>query len=246
MPKAFTGRVQAVKAQELAEPNSILIFGHPKRGKTTLAGSIADVAGFDNVLHIDLEDGSAPLAAPYPNIDVLRPSSVDELTDALNELKTSVDDEGFADAMGYQAVILDTVSTLQKWVLDEYLAKHPTKSGKTDYDGWAYWGDYVMDVMWELHRLPALGITTYHTKIELNELTKEIWTSPKISGGARFSVASVPDLVGYLDVDNKGERVFTVTPKKSMQTGSRYESVLPGALAAPTMSDIFAAIRGEE
>lgn len=239
------GGFEIVKAEALAEPASMLIFGHPKRGKTTLAGSISAVPGFNRVLDIDLEKGSAPLAHMYPNVDVVRPEfgDSDAVAAILNELATSVDKDGYLDSMGYDAVILDTVSTLQNWVLDAYLKLHPTKTGKPDFDAWAYWQRYAMDTMWDLHNMSAVGISLYHTKVEQNELTKEIWTSPYIQGSARFSVASVPDLVGYLDVTGQGARTFQVTPRKSMQTGSRFEDVLPETINDATMVGIYNAIR---
>lgn len=234
------------KAEATAEPNSILIFGHPKRGKTWLAGSIAEVPGKSKVLHIDLEMGSAPLGRWFPDIDVIRPPRGDSnaVADIINQLKESVDADGYADSGGYDVVILDTVSTLEKWVLDAYNSAHPTKSGKTDFDGWDYWKNYVLDLMWDLHYLTALGISLYHTKVTQNELTKTIWTSPSINGSAKFSVASVPDVVGYLDVNGSGARTFGVVPKTSMQTGNRFEEVLNGVLVDPDMKTIFELIRG--
>ena len=236
LPTSIAG-FDIMDASETNEPNSILVFAHPKRGKTTLAGSLIEVEGFNNVLHIDLEKGSGAMARQYPGVKVIRPplGNATAVAEILNEI--------YADpfGLGFDAVIVDTVSTLQKWVKTEWKDKH---GGKMEFDGWDFLGEYIMDTMWQLHDMYPLGISLYHTKIDQNETTKQVWTVPYIQGSARHSIASVPDMVIAIDINGKGERVLQMVPKTTMMTGSRYEDVLPANLTgAVTMSTLFDAIR---
>lgn len=88
-PKAVTvGGMSVNKVTELFEPNSIMIFGHPKRGKSSMAASIIDVEGFKKVLVIDLERGAKAFARTYPNVDVIEipQGDVDALDDVVEDL----------------------------------------------------------------------------------------------------------------------------------------------------------------
>jgi hypothetical protein len=229
--------LELTEASELAEPNSIMLFGHPKRGKTTLAGSIRDVEGFNNVLHIDLERGSAPLAKRWPDIKVIRPNNTTEVGDIINALTAS------ENSLGFDAVILDTISTLGQWYKEEWIAKNHPKSGKMELQGWDDWGDYALQTMWDLHNMYALGISTYHMKVEQNDITKQVWTVPMIQGRARYSVASVPDIVIGLDIAPSGQRALQLVPKATQTTGSRYEDVLGNLTGDANAVTIYDAIR---
>ena len=56
------GGVEVRPVIEVIEPDSIMIMGHAKRGKSTLAASISEVEGFEKNLFIDLERGSKAFA----------------------------------------------------------------------------------------------------------------------------------------------------------------------------------------
>src|SRR4051812_45121235 len=122
IPTAIAG-FDIMDASETNEPNSILCFAHPKPGKTTLAGSLIEVDGFTNILHIDLEKGSGAMARKYPGVKVIRPpmGSASAVAQIINE----INDDPYG--LGFDAIIVDTVSTLQKWIKTEWKDSHGGK-----------------------------------------------------------------------------------------------------------------------
>ena len=57
------------KASEVGIPRSILLFGPPKRGKSTCAASILDVPGYERTLVIDVEGGASAISEWYPEAE---------------------------------------------------------------------------------------------------------------------------------------------------------------------------------
>jgi hypothetical protein len=238
--------IPITKAQELEEPNSILLFGRAKIGKSTLAASISEVSGYERVLHIDLEQGSVAFAHRYPNVDVLQIpyGDVEMLTNVVNDLY-------YTELGGrYDAVIVDTMSTGQDWLIS-YLSGSPgltvgESTRKLEFDGWAKVETWTMEMMWHLHHMAPLGITCYHLKDNQTALTKEVLTVPKIKGQSQFSVANVPDIVARLyvvDTNDGPARLVDMSPKESKSGGNRFENLPTGPLADVTLPLVWQYIR---
>lgn len=237
------GGIVVTKAETLIEPNSIMIYGRPKYGKSTLAASIAAVSGFDKVLCIDLEKGATAFSRSYPSVDVVNIPylNISKLEDVIEALVDS------PDALGYDAVILDTLSTAQQWVVTKMREARGGK--KLDYDGWDTVAHWTMQLMWDLHHMAATGISLYHLTTKENELTKEIWTLPKLQGSAKDSVASVPDLIIHLRiVDSKKEgpvRVADFVPHENITSGNRFDWLPQVPIGNADMELLYSYIRGE-
>jgi len=222
----------------MGEPKSILIYGLPKRGKTTLACSIIDVEGFEHVLHLDAEEGGGAAAFNYPNVDSVQLHSGSEWDDVMKALEANT--EGIADY--YDAVIVDTLSTIQRWVTDELAG-----GKKPEFDDWSGTYDFMMQGMWIMHRMKPLGITLVHTFTREDKATETVWTKPWVQGSSKDTIGNVPDLLGYLDVRSAAggrlNRTLLLEPRETQIVGNRYEHILPKIMTNPTMSDIYAAIR---
>lgn len=237
------GGIVVKQAEQLTEPNSIMIYGRPKYGKSTLAASIADVKGFKRVLCIDLEKGATAFSRSYPSVDVIEIPylGVSKLEDVIEELADS------SDTLGYDAVILDTMSTAQQWVVSKMREARGGK--KLDYDGWDTVANWTMQMMWDLHHMAATGISLYHLTTKENELTKEIWTLPKLQGSAKDSVASIPDLIIHLRVvDSRKDgpvRVADFIPHENVTSGNRFDWLPQAALGNVDMPLLYGYIRGE-
>ena len=228
------GGLSIKRVTEDNEPHSMLFFGMYKRGKSSLACSISDVAGFERVLVIDCEDGLVgDVAANYPDVQRVRISSALEYQNVMTDLMEQQDD--------WDAVIMDTLSTYQRWLTYELAG-----GKKPEFDHWAQTYDVLMQHMWDFHNMKPLGITTVHTQTKQNELTKEIWTMPYVQGAAANTLGVVPDIVGYINVNGAGKRTLQLTPKPTMTTGNRFESFLPDKMDDPTMSDLYALIRQQQ
>jgi len=206
------------KAEALTEPNSVMLYGRAKTGKSTLAASISEVEGYERVLHIDLEKGSTAFARRYPNVDVVQIPymDIDTFNNVIDELYST------ELALQYDAVIVDTMSTAQEWAIMSF----GHGGTKLDFEGWRKIGEWTMDTMWQLHYMRPLGISSYHLTDKQIQLTKEIWTLPKISGASQYSVANVPDIVTrlYIVDGNDGPmRVADFMPRESKIGGNRFD-----------------------
>ncbi len=222
----------------MTEPNSMLIYGLPKRGKTSLACSIIDVKGFDRVLLLDAEEGGNAAAFDYPDVDRAQLTCGQDWDDAMKALEANTD--GIADY--YDAVIVDTLSTIQRWVTDEV-----SGGRKPEFDDWASTYTYMMQGMWIMHRMKPLGITLVHTLTRESKVDEKVWTKPWVQGASADTIGNVPDILGYLDVraaaGGKLNRTLLLEPKETQIVGNRYERILPKTMINPTMSVIYDAIR---
>lgn len=236
------GEVRITRAAQLKRPKSMLLFGEPKRGKSTFAASICKVPGIDKVLMVDIDRGSSAIASDYPEIEVaeLTRGDIAGFQKFWNNLVAE-------DGMDYDAIIVDTVSILQKWKV-----KSLPKA-----DGFARWeavGDWTEDLMWDLHNMSPIGISTFHTEManvmrgaEDNSYVKLL---PSIQGAAKRSIGAIPDLIGFCDVeevdeddkdyDENSPLLYTVRlkPSEETNTGNRFNK-LPAVLGNPSMKRLF-------
>lgn len=226
------------KASAMIEPNSILLYGKAKIGKTRLAGSIIDVSNYERVLLVDCEKGGSTLNRAYPNVDVVNIDYMDAkmLTttlDTINEDPTGA---------GYDCVIVDTLSTAQNWIL-----RAITKGKKAEFDHWSAFGEGFMDMVWQCHHAKPMYIFNFHQMTVENKLTGEIETHPFVKSAAKNSIANVSDIVAHMKpqmINGQAERVVRLGISTSADSGNRIEE-LPDALVNPDMSTIFSYIRGE-
>lgn len=233
---------EVTKAEALIEPSSILLYGRPKVGKSYCAASISEVPGYERVLHIDLERGSVAFASRYPNVDVLHVPYLDvgAFTDIINALQ----DEEVASQ--YDAVIVDTMSTAQDWYLEALSDQFA--NARTRFEAWRLVGEWTMQIMWQLHHMKPLGISLYHLQVRETELTKEVWTLPKIKSSAAHSIAAVPDIIGQLYIvdGNQGpERVANFAPRESQAGGNRFDHLPDQPLADIDLPLLWQYIRHE-
>ena len=111
------------KAQAMKEPNSMILFGRPKTGKTTLAASMVDVPGYERGLIIDCEMGVTAIASNYPTVDVITipQQDVTAFNDVINALRDDTDGIGSY----YDWVCVDTMSTIARWGAKKLIASMP-------------------------------------------------------------------------------------------------------------------------
>lgn len=248
MAKFDLASFQPKKAAEVGEPRSILLFGPPKRGKTTCAASIVEVPGYERVLVIDVEGGAAAISDHYPNVDVV-------------EVRTAEDFDGLVVALvkgelveptsgePYQCVIIDTLDKAQERKLD-WFEKQPeatTKSGAKDtLYKWGAIKAWMTRLADALHMAPFLTIFVAHVMDDKDEKTGRVTQTVAIGGSAKQTFPATPDIVGYYDIEKvkeDGKMItrrmidFTVTDKRV--TGQRYAGKLDGKIVDPTMTKVY-------
>lgn len=108
----------------IVEPKKLVIFSHPKIGKTSL------VASLPNSLIIDLEDGSEYYECASINVKKLALEQGKTLLEILSEVKTSLV-EAKSKGVSYDFIILDTTTVLEQIARDLALSLYKnTNIGK--------------------------------------------------------------------------------------------------------------------
>lgn len=237
-------KYEVKKASKMGSPNSMLIFGPAKKGKSYLAASICKVPGFERVLFIDVEGGSAAIADDFPEVDVVLADTAKTFTAVLEDLLNGKLEH--ADGP-YQVVIVDTLDKAQERQLEVY-ATSPQRmvNGKEDgYFKWAAIKTWTAKIGDLLHMAPFLTIWVAHEDDHAEEGGPTI-TTVLLGGKSRLTFPSIPDIIGHftvarVEVDGvkADHRVIDFTVSSKMISGQRYGDKLDGKFVDPTMVKIF-------
>jgi phage nucleotide-binding protein len=198
----------------VANPNlKVLIYGEPGTGKTTFCGSAS------NTLLIDVERGSIVLKDH--KLDVLEYVSftqIDKLVDFL-----VADDPAFAK---YDIIAFDSLSELQRRVLDSQLDTTSKATGvKTYKASWDHYGpntQMLRELMSRFRDIPNKNlIVTAQSKLDKDETTGIAFVRPDLTPKLSATITAMFDIVMYIKIDSKGNRVGQVQPTKTVVAKSR-------------------------
>lgn len=217
------------KAEALNKPKSILIYGDAGRGKTWLAASISEVAEYGPVLLIDAEGGASAIARDWKDVDVI---SVEK-----HEQFQSVIDGLLVGNHKYKTVIIDTIGVVMDRAEKFFGEKPENKNNK-----FGRWGDlknWANEVFRALHTAPFVSILLAHALDDKDETTGAVKTTAMLPGSFKSTLPSIPDIVGYLAVENTEEgpqRVLVVGQSERLVTKNRFG--LPPKIYQPSMKKI--------
>jgi phage nucleotide-binding protein len=186
------------KAQTAREHVNMLIYGKSGVGKTQLAGSADAVPWMRKVLVIDVEGGSMTLSHSYPEVDVIRVKSWNQIADLYEELKAGNHD--------YRTVIVDSLTEAQKFNMSAVMAKRilerEAKGEEQDPDvpDMRAWGKNIEQIRKFVRAFRDLEMNTIFTalvKEDKNQRTGLIERKPYLSGKLADEVAAFLDIVVY-------------------------------------------------
>lgn len=222
------------KAEALNMPKTILLYGDPKRGKTWLAASAAEVKEMSPVLLIDVEGGGSAIARDWKDVDVINVTTHEQLNAVINELLTVQHD--------YKTVIIDTLGVAMDRAEKFFGEKLENQSNK-----FAKWGDlknWVNDTVRALHGAKFVLVILAHAQDDKDESTGAVKTVPMLPGSAKSTLPAIPDIIGYMtaEVTEDGvQRVLIVQSSDRLVTGNRFG--LPPKIYQPTMAKIIGLIK---
>ena len=207
------------------EKGSYLFYGLPGVGKTSLAGSAAEIESMGKVLLIDFEGGSSVLSKNYPNVDV---AAVPDWT-TTEELIFALVDEDHE----YKTVILDTAGEAQHFIMAESSDDNP-------YEKWDDAWRKLTSAVKILHKSDMNVIVLAHAENERSEFdgTKQI--RPYFQGRrSQNELPKVFDVIGYLSIDEDDDETRILQAKPLSDTvGKDRFGIFPDVIENPTFEKL--------
>jgi phage nucleotide-binding protein len=128
------GGLSVSAVEDLPSYINMLVYGDPGVGKTVLAGSASQVDQLGPVLYVDVEGGTLSLRERYPDVDVVRIKSFDDLGALFEALRKG--------DSGYKTIVLDSITEIQKFgmysIMKRALQNDPDRD--PDLPGIGEWG----------------------------------------------------------------------------------------------------------
>jgi phage nucleotide-binding protein len=194
----------------------VMIYGEPGTGKTTFAGSAGAVGP---TLIIDVERGSRTLVG-QPNVDVMEYVSIEQVEATIRYLRD--DDSAFAK---YDTIVFDSLSEMQRRLIDAQLTAASKSVGmpvyKADWDIYNINTQRLRSLMSAFRDIPKNLIVTSQARLDKEEATGIMSWRPDLTPKLAATVAGLFDVVGYLRIDSKGQRVLQVQPSKTVLAKTR-------------------------
>jgi phage nucleotide-binding protein len=235
-PKYIAG-LPIVKATSRTPYMNILIYGDSGVGKTRLAGSADAVPSMRKVLLVDVEGGSLTLEHTYPDIDLVRVKTWDQVQGVYDSL--------YAGGHGYNTVILDSLTEIQKFNMDQVMLAMLENDGKTDPDvpSLREWGKNLNQMRKFVRAFRDLEMHTIFTALGQQQKTRlgSMVKKPYLSGKLADEVAAFLDIVVYMYKKQIGDDNLRLllTEATDDVTAKDRTNKLPTVLQDPTMADIL-------
>jgi len=222
---------------------NMLVYGESGAGKTTLAGSADDVPEMRKVLFLDIEGGTLSLRSRYPNVESVRIKSWDDMQSVYNEL--------YLGSHGYNTLVLDSLTEIQKMSMDEIMRKLVKEHEDRDADvpGIREWNiniEQTRKFVRLFRDLPVNTIFTALSKVDRNPRNGSTRTKPYLSGKVADEVAGFLDIVVYLytkEVEGSQKRMLLCGATQDNVAKDRTDK-LDQVIIEPNMATIWKAIKG--
>ena len=236
-PRNLAG-LRIVKAAERAPFINMLVYGNSGMGKTRLGGSADAVPSMRKVLIVDVEGGTLTLTHSHPNVDIVRVETWKEMQ--------AVYDELYAGNTGYNTVVLDSLTEIQKFnmydVMSDLKRQNPERS--VDVPSMREWGinlEQMRKFVRAFRDMPVNTIFTALAKEEKNAKTGMVHKKPSLSGKLADEVAAFLDIVCYMyvkEIDGEMRRMLLTTSTDEYVAKDR-TGKLPLVIPDPTMTEIY-------
>lgn len=231
--------------QERSPYLNILLYGDSGTGKTVLAGSADLVPAMRPVLFIDIEGGTESLRSFYPDVETVRVATWRQMQAVFNELH--------AGNTGYQTVVLDSLTEIQKFNMYQIMSDLIKKKGEDsnvdmDVPSMREWGKNLEQIRRFVRAFRDLPINTIFTalaKSDKDTKTGIITIKPSLSGKMADEVAAFLDIVAYYYVkevtegDEQVSKRLLLTRKTGQHVAKDRSNKLPTVVESPTMKTLY-------
>jgi phage nucleotide-binding protein len=241
--KPSIGGVPITTAADMQETVNILFYGEPGVGKTVLCGSSSVVDGMAPVLFVDVEGGTLSLKDHYPLVDTVRITDWQDMVKVYDSLRKG---EG-----GYQTVVLDSITEVQKFSMNEIMRRLVAKEPDSDPDvpGMREWGKNIEQMRRLVRNFRDLPMNVLFTALEATDKDDRgrRKTYPSLPGKLAGEVPGFVDIVIYMyvKVQEKIVKRMLLTESTGAQVAKDRSNRLPRVIEQPTMEEIYNLITQE-
>lgn len=246
----------ATPAASIGFPKSLLLYGDTGTRKTTMIAELIIAGIFKRAVIIDIDNGSETLMADPliaaaiddgriivmsvdPVLDQHAFSKVDSIICEMAGARHPVDQAGKpiytkfetipdAPTFDIDLLSLDTLNVFQDVAVKFFQSITLTPAGKPDtLAAWGAVGVYTDAIARLFQNTPRFtGAIAMHARTD-TENTGKVSIKPKLSGGTKDSIATIPSLVAHLDFEANGDSgstslVATVGESEIYVTKNRY------------------------
>ena len=238
------GTLAGIKLQRVADVDphfNLLIYGKSGVGKTRLAGSAHAVPEMKRVLYIDIEGGVLTLRKEFPGVERLRITAWKEMQ--------AVYDALYAGGHGFSTVILDSLTEIQKFNMNEIMLKLIEGKDERDMDvpSLREWGKNLEQTRRFVRAFRDLPLNVIFTALEREDKDRagRPLKLPSLSGKMAGEVAAFLDIVLYYNIkevteDGEPKQVRVLQSAATESTVAKDRSgLLPPILVDPDMEQLY-------
>lgn len=188
------GGSSIIPVRDRSRSLNVLFYGDSGTGKTRLAGSADAVPDMRPVLIVDVEGGTESLRKPYPRVDTVRVKTWKEMQKVYDDLHMGSHD--------YQTIVVDSLTEVQKFNMDQIMVDTVEKRSDQDPDvpSMREWGKNLTQMRRYTRAFRDLPISTIFTALALekkDDATGRVSIKPSLSGKLADEVAAFLDIVCY-------------------------------------------------
>jgi hypothetical protein len=220
---------------------NMLIYGRSGVGKTRLAGSSFEVPEMQRMLFIDIEGGALTLRKDFPNVERVRVKTWTEMQKLYDTL--------YAGGHGFNTVVLDSLTEIQKFNMSEIMAKLVLDNKERDLDvpSLREWGKNLEQIRRFVRAFRDLPMNTIFTALEREDKDRMLRPIklPSLSGKMAQEVAAFLDIVLYYNIKevagNEGSKQVRVLQSAATEStiAKDRSGLLPPVMVEPTMEQLY-------
>lgn len=215
------------RPEQISTYLKVMLYSEPGVGKTTLAATAP------NPLVIDVERGTRVLA--NKDVDILEFVSIEQVEKVIEYAVKG--DPAF---VKYDTFVFDSLSEMQRRMLDQQLGKASKAIGTAVYKAdWPMYGENTQRLRSLMSRFRDLNkhiVVTAQAKQDKDESSGIVMWRPDLTPKLAATVTGLFDVVGYMRIDSKGERILQVQPSKTIVAKTRVQ--LPKEIVNPTWATL--------